>query len=296
MSIIFNNSLSLLSQKYMSSDAAPPSKAVKQQQHQQQKNDDDDASAINAKAITGADTNGNSFKDVDALWQAQLQHSNKDDPEKGWYGKAITYWSKVPPTMDGVLGGLSHVHVNDVRESRQFIESIGKSVQRTRAIDCGAGIGRLTKTLLLPLGFAKVDLMEPLPHMVEQAEKDLAEQKDSIGDFFMCSMQQAKLQPNTYDLILVQWAAIYLTDDDFVSFLEQCAAALRPGGVIFVKENCMAAGVTEFLVDCDDSSLTRSDAHYKLIFGRAKVKILKEANQKNWPSTLFPVKMYALQP
>lgn len=39
-----------------------------------------------------------------------------------------------------------------------------------RALDCGAGIGRVTSTVLLPL-FDLVDLVEPVPSFVKQAQK-----------------------------------------------------------------------------------------------------------------------------
>lgn len=39
-----------------------------------------------------------------------------------------------------------------------------------------------------------------------------------------------------------------------MAFLKRCAAALKPGGKIFVKENVCDIG---FLVDNDDASLTR---------------------------------------
>lgn len=241
-------------------------------------------------AITGTDTDGAEYQTVDEMWNNRLQ-GDVNDPNKGWYGKAIQYWAKVPPTMDGVLGGLSNVHVADIRESKKFIESI-PTVQRTRALDCGAGIGRLTKTLLIPMGFAKVDLIEPLPHMVEQAKKEVDPEK--AGEFMLCSMQEAKMNPNTYDVIVIQWAAIYLTDDDFVKFLKNCVQALRPGGIVFFKENCTGDNRHDFVVDNDDSSLTRSDAHYKIIFEKAGVKLVKEEYQKTWPKELFPVKMYGL--
>lgn len=52
---------------------------------------------------------------------------------------------------------------------------------------------------------------------------------------------------------------LYLTDDDLVALLRRCAAALRPGGLIVVKENICAHG---FVVDGDDNSLTRSHAYW----------------------------------
>ncbi len=49
--------------------------------------------------------------------------------------------------------------------------------------------------------------------------------------------------------------------EDVLEWLRKCAAALRPGGLVILKENICAAG---FAVDEDDSSLTRSDAYLQV--------------------------------
>lgn len=46
-----------------------------------------------------------------------------------------------------------------------------------RALDCGAGIGRVTSTVLLPL-FHRVDLVEPVPKFVEQAKSNALRGKE----------------------------------------------------------------------------------------------------------------------
>ena len=67
---------------------------------------------------------------------------------------------------------------------------------------------------------------------------------------------------------------------------------LKPHGVICVKENLSQDG---FIVDRQDSSVTRSDAHFKQVFARAGCTLLLEQQQKNFPKELFKVKMYALR-
>ncbi len=64
---------------------------------------------------------------------------------------------------------------------------------------------------------------------------------------------------------------------------------LKPRGVICVKENLSSDG---FLVDRQDSSLTRSDVHFKQVFQRAGCALLLEQAQQNFPKELFKVKMY----
>jgi protein N-terminal methyltransferase len=63
---------------------------------------------------------------------------------------------------------------------------------------------------------------------------------------------------------------------------------LKPHGVICVKENLSSDG---FIVDRQDSSLTRSDLHFKQIFQRAGCTLLLERQQQNFPKELFKVKM-----
>merc|ERR1711916_256125 len=168
------------------------------------------------------------------------------------------------------------------------IESHVKN-NRSRALDCGAGIGRLTWALLFPLGFETVDLVEPLPHMLAEARKRGDPKR--VGTLFETSLQKLELTER-YDVIVVQWVAIYLTDSDLAAFLSHCKAHLNDGGIIFFKENC--SNGDEFTVDKDDSSLTRSDKHYKQCFEAAGVSVVGEVGQKEWPSDLFPVTMYAL--
>ena len=79
-----------------------------------------------------------------------------------------------------------------------------------------------------------------------------------------------------------------------MQFLRRCASALRPGGMIFVKENVCAEG---FQVDTEDASLTRSHAYnVELFTKRAGLKLAHTALQKDFPRQLFKVRMYALKP
>lgn len=79
-----------------------------------------------------------------------------------------------------------------------------------------------------------------------------------------------------------------------MAFLRRCAAALRPGGVIFVKENVCNEG---FIVDSEDASVTRSHAYNVELFTKhAGLKLAHTALQRGFPKPLFKVRMYALKP
>ncbi|CCW61706.1 unnamed protein product [Phytomonas sp. EM1] len=239
-------------------------------------------------SISGTDTDGHRYASTETMWQHVLQGDLYDSSE-GWYGKSLEYWKKTPATLDGVLGGLPGVHDVDIKESGDFIAALPHHGTK-RAIDCGAGIGRIAKHLLCRL-YEVTDLLEPVEHMLEQAKKELDGMP--VGDFILSSMEKASLPPHTYDLIVIQWTAIYLTDDDFIKFFRSCKHALTSSGYIFFKENCLTKSA--FLVDNQDNSLTRSDFHYKQLFAKAGVRVVKECFQKEWPQDLLPVKMYGLR-
>ncbi|KDN48849.1 DUF858-domain-containing protein [Tilletiaria anomala UBC 951] len=115
--------------------------------------------------------------------------------------KGVEYWQGVPATVDGVLGGygLGTLPRVDSLGSRQFLlkhlkrlgniapasadpaawmeekvrwrggeSSKGRAV--TRALDCGAGVGRVTETVLLPL-VDEVHLVEPVVKFLLEAKK-----------------------------------------------------------------------------------------------------------------------------
>ncbi len=199
-----------------------------------------------------------------------------------------SHWSEVSPTIDGVLGGLGHVHELDIRESMAFLNSLS-SVGRDRALDCGAGIGRVAKHLLCRV-FRTTDVMEPSQRLLDRAKIELM--TSAIGEFLNESMERASFR-HRYDVIAVQWVASYLRDDDLISFLSRSKRALNPNGVIFLKDNVLSGkGV---VVHDEDGSQTRSKLRYAEIFADAGLQCARERLQRQWPSDLFQAKMYALR-
>ena len=70
--------------------------------------------------------------------------------------------SNCPVSDDGVLQGYGLLTPLDVRDSNIFLDQLQQSfpaLQFDHVADCGAGIGRVTKHLLLPR-FRHVDLVE----------------------------------------------------------------------------------------------------------------------------------------
>ncbi|KAI9599009.1 alpha-N-methyltransferase NTM1 [Syncephalis fuscata] len=230
------------------------------------------------------------------------------EPTSTWYSDARHYWESVPSTVEGMLGGYGRLTDLDVRDSIWFLDEFvhGKVGARGRqltepristelACDCGAGIGRVTKNLLLKL-FNRVDLVECTKKFLDQARSGLLKEEAEAGRidrYIHSGLEKFCPDPQRYDLIWCQWVLNYLTDGDLVLFLQRCMVGLKPNGIIGIKENC---AVSEYVVDSEDSSVTRSDAVFRSIFKRAGLEIIKETVQSNFPGDLFTVKMYALAP
>jgi protein N-terminal methyltransferase len=95
--------------------------------------------------------------------------------------RGVKYWQGVPATVDGVLGGYGHgtLPIVDAQGSRTFllqmlprlstlapasaskgpeawlkeriVERGGKGKSKSRALDCGAGVGRVSRDVLTRL-------------------------------------------------------------------------------------------------------------------------------------------------
>ncbi|KAI1308429.1 hypothetical protein EDD11_004280 [Mortierella claussenii] len=166
-------------------------------------------------------------------------------------------------------------------------------------LDCGAGIGRVTKQVLSK-AFDHVDLVENCAAFVEQAKTEYLKDEIALGKVgeVRCSgLQNVQFEGTSwegkFDVIWCQWVLGHLTDDDLIAFFNRCKKGLRPGGMIFVKENNAKVGI---VIDEEDSSMTRSDLVWKEMFKKAGLKLLRDDVQKGFPPGLFAVKMYALEP
>lgn len=216
------------------------------------------------------------------------------------YNDAIDYWTSVPATVNGVLGGYGDdtpLPNMDVHGSMHFVRKL-KSRMITddikQSCDIGAGIGRVTKNFLSRIS-DKVDLVEPVIPFVEQAHNELRSLKEEgkIGEIYQVGMQEWVPEEGKYWLIWCQWCVGHLPDKELIQFFERCKRGLQKNGTIVVKEN-NTSGEDDF--DPLDSSVTRSDEKFKQLFEASGLKIIATERQKGLPDGLYPVRMYALKP
>nr|CAG4649724.1 EOG090X0EJQ [Scapholeberis mucronata]SVE93909.1 EOG090X0EJQ [Scapholeberis mucronata] len=219
------------------------------------------------------------------------------DPHKdsAFYLDAAKYWEQVPPTVDGMLGGLSKISDVDLKGSQRFLNSLYQVVGcpgKERALDGGAGIGRVTQGFLMK-NFQVVDLVEQDKHFLDQAQQALAS-TNHRGKFFNLGLQKFTPETSVYDVIWVQWVLGHLTDEDLVSFLKRCKLGLKPKGLIVIKENLTSSGEVE--MDHTDSSVTRPPSLLVDLIQKAGLRVIKEQKQQRFPSDLYEVRMFALEP
>ncbi|XP_004208335.2 N-terminal Xaa-Pro-Lys N-methyltransferase 1 isoform X1 [Hydra vulgaris] len=218
------------------------------------------------------------------------------DKEK-WYKDAIEYWQKQDPSVDGMLQGFESISEIDVKGSDEFLNSLKTKGLLTatcrRAVDCGAGIGRVSKHFLLKR-FEVVDIVEQCENFTNNINNYMDDVNLSlrIENIYNEGLQTFNPKQNYYDVIWIQWVIGHLTDEDLISFIKRCQKGLTNGGCIVIKDNIAARNP---VFDQDDSSVTRTHQDFINLFKKADATLLYNDIQKGFPAHLFSVKMYALR-
>ncbi|CAG9319869.1 unnamed protein product [Blepharisma stoltei] len=240
---------------------------------------------------SGTDTFGEAYASPEEMWRREL-HSKFIRDKETWYHLGNSYWSSQESSLNGVLGGYEIINQPDINTSREFVAFLKTShaMAGRRALDCGCGIGRVTKFLLLN-EFETVDLVDQCQKYVDHARTFVDDSR--AVNFYVQGLQNFNPEPRAYDCIWIQWVLAQLTDEDLVSFLRRIQNGLREGGIICIKENIKKNG---FMVHKEDFSVTRSDKIYKIAFRNAGLRIIHEQLQPNFPEDLYKVKMYACVP
>lgn len=225
----------------------------------------------------------------------KLQNFEKNDimSDSLFYTRAKSYWASIPPTIDGVLGGFGHISETDIDGSKSFLDEIlaFKNPPATKiALDCGAGIGRVSKYVLIPR-FEKVDLVDQDEKFLTNAKEFIGKDMAKVGSMYQSGLQNFKPDKH-YDVIWCQWVIGHIKDYDLIDFLERCRMSLNKHGVIVVKDNIATSTVLEY--DENDSSVTRPLKLLEILFEQAKLRTVKTVVQKGFPDHIYPVHSFAL--
>lgn len=86
------------------------------------------------------------------------------------YKNGVKMWESQTADVDGVLLQCGEVNSEDIQESKRILERYIRDLPyQKRALDCAAGIGRVSKQILTH-HFAVTDLLEPAANFVQAAK------------------------------------------------------------------------------------------------------------------------------
>jgi protein N-terminal methyltransferase len=260
----------------------------------------------------------------DAPFETAHDSDRSDRPDASInVAHSLDYWNSVSSDNNGMLGGYPQTSRIDLQGSSNFLTKLRRGKTQAskqplppleRAADCGAGIGRITKGLLLGVA-KKVDVVEPVKKFTDELVQSLGngeyagdgeakEGKGQVGEVINLGLQDWIPEPGSYDVIWNQWCLGHLTDAQLVVYLQRCEEGLKQPaegeetnrGWIVVKENLSTKIDHKDIYDDEDSSVTRSDDKFRALFQQAGLKIVATEQQRGMPKELFPVRIYALRP
>ncbi|ETN38626.1 uncharacterized protein HMPREF1541_06663 [Cyphellophora europaea CBS 101466] len=197
---------------------------------------------------------------------------------------------------------------------------------RNLSADTGAGIGRITTSLLAPLS-TSVDVIEPITKFTDQLRAEhpalFTSSPPTISRIINTGLESWHPEPNRhYDLVWNQWCLGHLTDAALIAYLRRLRPALSPRGWVVVKENVTGDGKRRRFVapisnasedtttselgghdddiaheiplqlgdedqyDDEDSSVTRSAGKFEYCFAQAGWRVVRTEVQRGFGKEL----------
>ncbi|XP_062412347.1 N-terminal Xaa-Pro-Lys N-methyltransferase 2 isoform X2 [Sardina pilchardus] len=215
--------------------------------------------------------------------------------EKQFYYRAQKFYEDVPASEEGMMGDYVELSEVDLEGSRQFLKKFvggpGKADTK-RALDCGCGIGRVSKGVLFPI-FETMEMADMMEEFLLHAHEEyLGDYADRVESYFCYNLKDLRLAPRRYDVVWIQWVACHLTDKDLTEFLMRCKDSLRPNGVVVIKDNMARQGCK---LDPMDSSIIRHLDIMKGIIQKAGMEVLDVVKQEGFPEIMVPIWMIAMR-
>ncbi|XP_054837735.1 N-terminal Xaa-Pro-Lys N-methyltransferase 2 [Eublepharis macularius] len=214
--------------------------------------------------------------------------------EMQFYARAKHFYKEVPASEEGMMGDFIELSRTDTEASREFLrEFVGGPGKASTdfALDCGSGIGRVSKYVLLPF-FKHVELVDMMENFLAEAQNYLRGQEKKVNMYYCCGLQDFTPIPKKYDVIWIQWVSGNLTDKDLLGFLIRCQNGLKENGIIILKDNVARQGC---VLDQMDSSVIRDLNILRSLIEKSGLTILRQERQKGFPETCVPVWMIAMQ-
>ncbi len=230
--------------------------------------------------IGGYDDAGRTYGSLDDLWAVQTAERD------AFYAANDAWWANGGyggSTDDAAMIG-DDESAADVADSCRFLDGLlvrHPRAGRRAALDAAAGVGRVTKHVLLRR-YESVHLVEACEEWSKQSRRYLGNKRCQACTFTRARLESYSPRACSYDLVWLQWALQYLTDADAVSALRHLAAALRPSGLLVLKENRPYGGASErrFQLDTPEGEhgrydITRPDVHHRHLFSMAHLDVVE---------------------
>lgn len=221
---------------------------------------------------------------------------------------AVDYWASTEASVNGMLGGYPQVSRIDLQQSANFLTKLRRSSpthppsqKLKRVVDCGAGIGRITLGLLSKVTEV-VDIVEPVGKFTREISEGESfreiREAGGVGRIWNVGLEAwaPKPEDQMYDIIWIQWCIGQCTNAQVTDLLTRIQPCVVKGGWIVVKENLSNDPSNQDIYDEVDSSVTRTDVNLRGLFESANLRIVSTELQRGFPKSLYPVRMYALQP
>ena len=198
----------------------------------------DAAAALEAPPlISGFDDGGVAYGSLQALWVEQARrHEEYAAANAAWwdadgYGGASDEEAMIG---DGGSG-------EDLEHSQRLLDAVRAAQPQLlmrSALDVGAGVGRVSKGVLLRR-CERVTLLEPCDRWLKQARRYLGNKRAQRCTFVCMALQDYARAPPAaaYDVVWVQWTLQYLVDAHVVAALRGLAASLTAHGALVIREN-----------------------------------------------------------
>ncbi|KAL4941097.1 hypothetical protein BDV06DRAFT_195202 [Aspergillus oleicola] len=221
---------------------------------------------------------------------------------------SINYWNSVPATatsMLGMLGTYPWYTRIDLRGSRSFLAKTRRLIpgcstegKLPQAVDCGAGVGRVTEGFLRHVCDV-VDAVEPVEKFTDVLCASEMKREGVVRDVYTMGLEDWVPEPGRqYDLIWIQFCVGHLNDLQLLELLRRCRGALTEAGMIVFKENMSTDPGGNDMYDEEDSSVTRTNEKFRSLFEEARMNVIISELQLGFPKNfkLLPVRFYALRP
>jgi len=239
----------------------------------------------------------------DRLWDPR-------EVSSGWHARNVHFWRQQRSDLRGATGG--GVSRADLAFTNKVVDDLMRrrsGLRFRRALDCGAGIGRVTDAVLRKC-CEHVDLLEFVKRHLDVARARLpAHGKAGCTFGFHCSsVQKFAIKTDSYDLVWCQWLLMYLTDSDAIDFLTRARRGLAEGGFMLLKENVSLGDLATYfddksgdLWDEDTSaggpvSCVRTPMHYEALIMQAGLQVVEMWQQADSTGDNVDMALWALVP